>query len=266
MERRCCRMPNYDPIPIYDDIVWDLTSEACHMLLLAPTGSGKTIFLNYLVASLLKQQHILYVVDAKMTSFGALYKNFGKSVSKVEEIIQMLEELVKNMEADYADKYSSDDVGISDNFKTFGYPAHVLIFDEVLSALGSGDKKQQAEMEKKLNQLCLRGRMAGYIVVLSAQRLLASDLPKSITEQCQTRIVLGANVSEETFHVATGYYKKDLATAYRGGNGKGYAITPTNGLTYIETPYLDLSGSNYVEFKELINTFKKGDTTNDTDS
>ena len=34
-------------------------------------------------------------------------------------------------------------------------------------------------------------------------------------------------------------YKKDTISTYRGGVGKGYAVTPkTGGLAYIETPLL----------------------------
>ena len=59
-------MTNYKPIPIYDSLEWDLTTEACHTILLAPSGAGKTIFLSYLSAMLLKRGHKLYIIDAKI--------------------------------------------------------------------------------------------------------------------------------------------------------------------------------------------------------
>lgn len=247
-------MINYEPIPIYDDIVWDLTSEACHMLIVAPSGGGKTVFLNYLGAWVLKQQHELYVIDAKKSNFGAMFSSICKTASDVENIIQMLNELKDSMDEDYEKYFSSEMLGMGENYKTLGLPAHVLIFDEVLAALETGDKKQKTRMEVPLKQLAIKGRMAGYIIVLSAQKLLATDLPKAITEQCQTRIILGSLVSDETFHTATGYYKKDLATAYRGAMGKGYAVTPKNGLSYIETPWMDIDP---FDFRNLIMTFHR---------
>lgn len=91
-------------------------------------------------------------------------------------------------------------------------------------------------MVRLLKQLALKGRMAGFIIVLASQRILATDLSKSITEQCQTRLALmGANISEELYHVTLGGYKKDLTTGYHGGVGKGYVVTPKTGLTYFST-------------------------------
>ena len=39
---------SYTPIPIYDNVSWNFDSEALHLLLIAPTGAGKTMLLNYL--------------------------------------------------------------------------------------------------------------------------------------------------------------------------------------------------------------------------
>lgn len=240
-------MTDYKEIPIYDRVNWNLTSEACHILLLAPSGQGKSIYLSYLAAMALKRGHELYVIDAKNTSFGASYRAAGISVaSKPDEIITMLSKLVDFMEEDYDKYFSSDKVSLDANFAKLNLPAHILIFDEVLSALNSGDKKDKAEMERLLKILALKGRMAGYVLVLTAQRLLSTDLPKAITEQCQTRFIMGANVSDELFHLTTGFYKRDLATGYKGAVGKGYAVTPKIGLTYFEAPYIDFSKNNFI--------------------
>lgn len=248
-------MPNYNPIPIYPGLDWDLTTEACHTLLLSPSGGGKTMFLSYLGAMVLKHGHNLYVVDAKNTSFGMTFQSTGVSTATTpDEIIMLLTNLVERMEYDYEVFFSSENIGIDTNFSILQLPAQVLIFDEVLSALDSGDKKQKAEMERLLKILALKGRMAGYIIVLTSQRLLASDLPKAVTEQCQTRYILGANISEELFHMATGAYKKDLGTSYRGGVGKGYAVTPKTGLTYFEAPYMDFKPN---DFRTLLYDFQR---------
>lgn len=248
-------MTSYKPIPLYDEIVWNLITEACHILLLAPSGAGKSMLLSYLAGMVLKRGHNLLLIDAKKTAFGETYKSIGVPVaSDVDEIIKMLTELVESMEDDYNNYFSSDDISLDTNFATLKLPAHVLIFDEVLSALESGDKKQKAEMERLLKLLALKGRMAGYIIVLTSQRLLATDLPKAVTEQCQTRIIMGANVSDELFHVATGVYKKDIVTNYDGGVGKGYILTPKNGLTAFKAPYMDFSN---VDFRNLMYELRK---------
>lgn len=248
-------MISYKPIPLYDKVVWDLTTEGCHTLLLAPSGAGKSMLLSYLAGMVLKRGHNLLLIDAKKTAFGETYKSIGIPVaSNVNEIIKMLTELVESMEDDYKNHFSTEKISLDTNFAKLKLPAHVLIFDEVLSALESGDKKQKVEMERLLKLLALKGRMAGYIIVLTSQRLLATDLPKAVTEQCQTRIIMGANVSEELFHIATGAYKKDIVTGYDGDVGKGYILTPKNGLTTFIAPFMNFSN---IDFRNLMYELKK---------
>ena len=229
----------YEPVPIYGDVTWNFASEALHILLIAPSGAGKTCLLEYLGAMILGLRHELYVIDAKNSDFGMMFRQAGVPVAtKTEEIIQLLDGLVQEMEKRYYSTFYAYDSAVTD-FKAKKMPGHFLIFDEILSVLSSADKKDKAEMERLLGQLALKGRAAGFSIILTAQKLNATDLPKAITEQCQTRIILGGIVSEETFHQATGMYKKDTGTVYRGGVGKGYAVTPTTGgLSYIETPLL----------------------------
>ncbi len=244
---------SYESIPIYGKVIWDFTREALHILLIAPSGAGKTRFLTYLCGMILKRQHKLYVIDAKNSDFGMIFRYAGVPVAtKIEEIIQLLTELVEEMEKRYAILYQADDSEGLD-FREKGMPGYFLIFDEILSVLFSADKKDKAEIERLLGQIALKGRAAGFSIIITAQKLNASDLSKAITEQCQTRIILGKVVSEETFHQATGMYKKDIGTVYRGRRGEGYAITPeTDGLTYIQTPLLPGRLGNYRKLlKEL---------------
>ena len=239
---------SYEPVPIYDGITWDYTHEALHMLLIAPSGAGKTRLLTYLGGMVLKRQHKLYVIDAKNSGFGRVFRYAGVPVAtKIKEIIPMITGLVQEMEEFYSENDSDDDsVGL--DFREKGKQGHFLIFDEILSVLASADKKDKAEIERLLGQIALKGREAGFSIIVTAQKLNATDLCKAITEQCQTRIILGRLVSDETFHQVTGMSKKDIGTAYRGGRGKGYAVIPeTGGLTYIQTPLLPGRLGDYSE-------------------
>lgn len=238
---------SYEPIPIFDSIFWDFVSEALHMLLIAPCGAGKTIFLIYLAAMILKRQHMVYVIDAKNTSFGKLFRHAGvQTAENIDDIIRLLTALVKEMEERYAKYFSSDNVDIDANYATLGLKGHFLFFDEMLAVLDSASPKEKAEIAKLLGQLALKGRAAGFSLIITSQKLNATDLSKAITEQCQTRIILGTVVSDETFHQATTLYKKDIVTEYKGDVGKGYAITPkSKGLSYIETPIMLSNLNNY---------------------
>lgn len=244
---------HYNPIPIYDDIFWYIASEAIHILLIAPSGAGKTMFLFYLIGMLLKQKHLVYVVDAKNSAFGRFCRHVGLPVAiNTAEVIRMLNALVEEMQEIYTTHFANSEASVDADFSTLPIKGHFLIFDEVLSVLSSANKKEKAEIEYLLGQLALLGRAAGFGIIVSAQKLNATDLSKNITEQCQTRIILGRIVSDETFHQATGLYKKDLGHAYRGGVGKGYAVTPQTGIKYIETPLMPHNVRDYmVLMKEL---------------
>lgn len=244
---------SYKPIPIYDNLAWDFTSEALHILLIAPSGAGKSWFLKYLGGMVLKRQQRLYVIDAKNSDFGRLFRHSGVRVAtNTEEILKMLSALVKEMEYRYFRYFASGSADIDADFSTLGLVGHILIFDEILSALNNAGKKEAAEMERLLKQIALKGRAAGFSMVVTAQKLNATDLSKAITEQCQTRIILGSVVSEETFHQATGFYKKDLATDYNGGIGKGYAVTPkSEGLAPVKTPLMPGNSKCVALFKKL---------------
>ena len=165
--------------------------------------------------------------------------------------------MVCEMEDIYKNYFAFSSVDFSTNYRDFSLPAHYLIFDEVLAALESGTPTQQEEMVRLLKILALKSRASGRgLLLLASQKLLASDLPRAVTEQCQTRIILGSNssVSEETFYTVMGKEKKDLLAEYRGGVGKGYILTPkTNGIKYFETPYFDLDSR---DFKDKIKDFQ----------
>lgn len=244
----------YKPIPIYNNVSWDLTSEACHILLIYPSGAGKTVFICYLAAMVLKRGHKILLIDVKNTAFGATFKSIGIQVAtNPNEIIVMLQNLVEEMEQVYQTHFSSDCIDLDTNFAKLKLSATVLIWDEVLSGLDSGSPEQRKKMTSLLKQLALKSRMSGTgILVLTSQRILSTDLPKLITEQCQTRFLMGANISEELYHVTLGGYKKDLASGYHGGVGKGYTITPTTGLTYFEAPYMDFSKINFKKLLEKL--------------
>lgn len=87
--------PDYGPIPIYGNVCWDIGSEALHILLTAPSGAGKTMFLHYLAGMVLKRMHKLYVIDAKNSDFGRMFRHSGVTVATdTEEIIRLLTSLV----------------------------------------------------------------------------------------------------------------------------------------------------------------------------
>lgn len=91
--------PDYNDIPLYNNVFWSLISESCHILLISPSGAGKTMLLSFLGAMVLKRKHKLYLIDGKQTSFGATFRSVGiQTATTPSEIINMLSYLVKEME------------------------------------------------------------------------------------------------------------------------------------------------------------------------
>ena len=177
---------NYSPIKLYNDIRFDIASEANQQIIIAPSGAGKSLYLATLAGLLIKQGHSISLIDAKQTSLGATFENLGIPVARnAEEIILLLEQMVFEMEDRYKRYFAFSSVDFGTTYKHFSLPAHYLIFDEVLAALECGTSAQQKEMVRLLKILALKSRASGQgLLVLASQKLLASDLPRAVTEQC----------------------------------------------------------------------------------
>lgn len=165
---------NYSPIKLYNDINFYIASEACHQIVIAPSGAGKSLYLAALAGMLIKQGHSVSLIDAKRTSLGATFENLGIPVARTaEEIVLLLEQMVFEMEDIYKRYFSFSSVDFSTTYKDFSLPAHYLIFDEVLAALESGTPSQQKEMVRLLKILALKSRASGRgLLILASQKLL----------------------------------------------------------------------------------------------
>lgn len=228
-------------IELYPEVIWNFSGKGAghNLMVIADTGVGKTMLLYTLIARLTQQGHIIQVIDAKDSEFGEICLQAGYSVAQPtpEGILNVVREFHSDMKDDYSKMKSFASAGMT--FATANKQAHFLIIDEALEALQMGDKKQNAELLKLLESIGRLGRGVGYILLIGAQSLNASDASTKLKMACGTKIIMGGSVTEEAFKSAMGLYKKDIGTKFKGGNGKGYAYTPTNGLTYFESPFID---------------------------
>ena len=64
---------SYEPIPIYGEVIWDFTSEAIHILLIAPSGAGKTRLLVYFSGMVLRHLPFVRADDAGLPVFQFQY-------------------------------------------------------------------------------------------------------------------------------------------------------------------------------------------------
>ncbi|HGP8679688.1 TPA: FtsK/SpoIIIE domain-containing protein [Streptococcus pneumoniae] len=172
-----------------------------HILVSGGTGSGKSVFISFLILELLKRQSIVYIADPKNSDLGSLSHYIGdKYVStNPNNIARVVRLVVEAMTARY--QIMRDNFQYGSNFTDHGFKPVWLIFDEMGAFQASGtDKKSKeiiTEVMDGIKQIILLGRQAGVFILVSAQQVNASaTLSTELRDNLGLRIALGANSSE----------------------------------------------------------------------
>ncbi|HFZ4657182.1 TPA: FtsK/SpoIIIE domain-containing protein, partial [Streptococcus pneumoniae] len=180
---------NYNPI------------KCLHILVPGGTGSGKSVFISFLILELLKRQSTVYIADPKNSDLGSLSHYIGdKYVStNPNNIARVVRLVVEAMTARY--QIMRDNFQYGSNFTDHGFKPVWLIFDEMGAFQASGtDKKSKeiiTEVMDGIKQIILLGRQAGVFILVSAQQVNASaTLSTELRDNLGLRISLGANSSE----------------------------------------------------------------------
>lgn len=180
---------NYNPI------------KCLHILVPGGTGSGKSVFISFLILELLKRQSTVYIADPKNSDLGSLSHYIGdKYVStNPNNIARVVRLVVEAMTARY--QIMRDNFQYGSNFTDHGFKPVWLTFDEMGAFQASGtDKKSKeiiTEVMDGIKQIILLGRQAGVFILVSAQQVNASaTLSTELRDNLGLRISLGANSSE----------------------------------------------------------------------
>ncbi|ADL25232.1 FtsK/SpoIIIE family protein [Fibrobacter succinogenes subsp. succinogenes S85] len=168
--------------------------KAPHILVAGTTGSGKSAFINAIIASLLRNvsetDYSLMLIDPKRVEL-ACFKDLPnvinkKVLDKSEDILQGLDWLHREMERRYellanvgvkdikkfnekvisGDKSFYSKVGVSDLHRMRYI---VCIIDEFADLVLNNEKEQKREFEKHVQSLAQKGRAAGIHLVLATQ-------------------------------------------------------------------------------------------------
>lgn len=227
-----------------------------HILVSGGTGSGKSVFISFLILELLKRQSTVYIADPKNSDLGSLSHYFGDKyvATTPNNIARIVRLVVEEMQSRY--QYMHDNFQYGSNFTNHGFKPVWLIFDEMGAFQASGtDKKSKeiiTEVMDGIKQIILLGRQSGIFILVSAQQMRSETLNTDLRDNLGLRIALGAN-SSEGYRMVFGSATPDKFKPIEV-KGAGYLYMQGSGketAQYWESPYLDTSQFDFIKELQL---------------
>lgn len=198
-------------IPLMKEVDWNISKQP-HALVTGVTGSGKSMFINYLFQQFQNLHSEIYTIDPKYADLYMLSKKHLDSENYADNVEQGLELLTKlNQRLTLRQKILTHKQKIGlDAYQDDMRPI-VLFFDELAAFKEElSTKKERDAFMSSLKSLVLKGRSAGITMVLSLQKPLAEDIPTSVRDQMNFKLVLGKNTSEDTKKLVFGIKDKNV--------------------------------------------------------
>ncbi len=228
-----------------------------HILVSGGTGSGKSVFITFLILELLKRQSTVYIADPKNSDLGSLSHYFGEKyvATTPNNIARIVRLVVKEMQERY--QYMRNNFQYGTNFADHGIKPLWLLVDEIgaFQTSAGTDKKSKetiVEVMDGIKQIILLGRQTGIFILVSAQQMRAETLNTDLRDNLGLRIALGANSNEGyrmVFGPATPENLKPIEV-----KGAGYLYMQGSGrenAQYWESPYLDNKQFNFISELQL---------------
>lgn len=193
-----------------------------HLLIAGATGTGKSVFLNAMLVSLLytysPEDMRLVIVDPKQLEFvgfeGIPHLMFNKIITQAEEAAALLNYLVKEMDARYAlfakarvKKISAYNESI-DRRTTKKLPYIIVLIDEFADLMMKNPVAKK-DMDASIQRLAQLARAAGISLVFATQRpttdvidgTIKNNFPARIcfktADYTNSQVVIGENGAEK---------------------------------------------------------------------
>ena len=227
-----------------------------NILIAGGTGSGKSVFISFLILELLKRKSMVYIADPKNSDLGSLSHYFGEKyvATTTNNIARVVRLVVEEMQNRY--QYMRENFQYGSNFSDHNFKPVWLIFDEMGAFQASGtDKKSKeviVEVMDGIKQIILLGRQAGVFILISAQQMRAETLNTDLRDNLGLKIGLGAN-SSEGYRMIFGSTVPDRLKPIEE-KGAGYLYMQGSGketARYWESPYLDNKQFNFIKELQL---------------
>ena len=171
-----------------------------HLLVAGATGTGKSVFLNTLLVSLIykysPEELRIILVDPKVVEFsifrGIPNLMFNEIFTDNAKVCSMLEWAVQEME----DRYQKLNAVLAKNIEEYNgfmekkkgkkIPKLLIIIDEFADLMNSSSERKL--MENKISRLAAKARAAGIHLIMATQRPSADIMEGSIKTNFTSRI------------------------------------------------------------------------------
>lgn len=191
---------------IHQPVYADLKSGQCHALVTGLSGSGKSVFLLYILNSILNMDIELYIADFKGTGdFAGITNNYAEN-DDVFDLVDSFYEEFQKIKENKLDK------------RIF------FLFDEYASAfvhLDATNKKRANDIKNKLAEILMLGRElpggGGSWIWMSTQRPGAELFTSGVRDNFQIKLAFGTPIKETMLML--GFTKDEVPPEYIPGRG-----------------------------------------------
>lgn len=238
-------------------VVYDPTKTP-HILVAGGTGSGKSVFISFLVLELLNKKSDIFICDPKNADLGSLSVFLGENrvATTPNNIARVIRSAVEEMQKRY--EYMNDPANFKygSNFVDHDMKQIWVIFDEMGAFVATATDKRSKEVVNEvmdgIKQLILLGRQAGVFVLIAGQQMRAENLSSELRDNLGLRIALGSN-SLDGYRMVVGNAMpetippidvKGSGLLYMQGSGKETA-------QYYEAPYMSPYEFDFIEELKL---------------
>lgn len=224
-------------------VVIDL-EKAPHLLVAGTTGSGKSVFINSIIYTLLfknapSEDIDLYLIDPKAIDF-ARYKEMQNGikchVTEEKQILETLTELNAIMDSRYTMMQSNKEYENIRNIKG-AFPQIVIIFDEYSSLSSQGENKKIVnQIYSLVERIAKKGRAAGLHLIIGLQRPDSKCISGALKSNIPLRVAFHTTNKTNSYMILE---TRDVNAQDNVRPGEGYILNNDGSIKQFQGLYID---------------------------